>query len=42
MFIRPVILRDDKFEDLKYYSDLDLERTTQPANLPVAEPLIMR
>ena len=42
VFIRPLILRDDKFEDLKYLSQLDLELAELPPNLPVTEPLIMR
>ena len=42
VFIRPVILRDDKFEDLKYISDRDLELAEMPANFPTSEPIVMQ
>lgn len=42
VFIRPVILRDDQFEDLKYLSERDLEKAELPANLPRSEPMLMR
>ena len=42
VFIRPIILRDDEFEDLKYLSKLDLERAELPANLPSSEPMVMQ
>ncbi len=42
VFIRPVILRDDKFEDLKYLSDRDLKRTELPASYPTSQPMLMR
>jgi len=41
VFIRPVILRDDKFEDLKYLSDRDLDLAKLPSNAPKSEPLLM-
>ncbi len=41
-FIRPVILRDDQFEDLKYLSDRDLSAADLPVNLPASEPLILQ
>jgi general secretion pathway protein D len=41
VFIRPVILRDDKFEDLKYLSDRDLEEAQLPPNAPRSDPLLM-
>ena len=42
VFIRPVILRDDQFEDLKYLSERDLELAELPSNLPPCELLIMQ
>jgi general secretion pathway protein D len=41
VFIRPVILRDDQFEDLKYLSAIDLQAACLPPALPQSEPLIM-
>jgi len=38
-FIKPLVLRDDRFEDLKYISTADLARADiQPDDVPVAEP----
>jgi general secretion pathway protein D len=42
VFIRPIILRDDKFEDLKSLSDRDLEASQLPPNFPASEPVMMR
>ncbi len=42
VFIRPVILRDDKFADLKFLSDEDVRQAGVPADLPVSEPLTVR
>lgn len=42
VFLRPMILRDDQFEDLKYFSDRDLALARMPANLPASGPMIMR
>jgi general secretion pathway protein D len=42
VFIRPVILRDDQFEDLKYLSERDLKKAELPSNFPASEPFIMR
>lgn len=42
VFIRPVILRDDQFEDLKYLTDVDLHAAQLPPNLPASEPIVMR
>ena len=39
VFIRPVILRDDRFEDLKYLSERDLGTAGLPSNLPCVQPL---
>ncbi len=40
-FIRPVILRDDQFEDLKYLSDRELALANLPANAPASQMQIM-
>ena len=42
IFLRPVILRDDKFRDLKYLSDLDLTEALEPGNYPEAAPLLIK
>ena len=39
VFMRPVILRDDQFEDLKYLSSRQLEEAGLPPNFPTSEPL---
>ena len=41
-FIRPVVLRDDRFEDLKYLSQRDLEAANMPADYPAGEPMLMQ
>ncbi len=41
VFIRPVILRDDQFEDLKYLSERELDQAGVPGNLPASCPLIV-
>jgi general secretion pathway protein D len=41
VFIKPIILRDDEFEDLKFISDRDLADAKQPAALPTSSPMIM-
>lgn len=42
-FIRPVILRDDHFADLKYLSEKDLTRAQmdQPRRFPASSPMLM-
>jgi general secretion pathway protein D len=42
VFIRPVILRDDKFEDLKFLSDRDVHRAGIAGDFPASEPLMIR
>ncbi len=42
VFMRPLILRDDQFEDLKYLSAKDLEPYGLADKLPVSEPMLMR
>ena len=42
IFLRPVILRDDKFRDFKYFSERDVRRATIPGDLPSSRPMLMR
>lgn len=42
VFLRPTILRDDKFRDLKFLSDRDVQGACVPANYPRSEPILMR
>jgi type II secretory pathway component GspD/PulD (secretin) len=42
VFIRPTILRDRSFEDLKYLSDLDAADTGVDDGWPVQEPRLIR
>ncbi len=42
VFLRPVVLQDDKFRDLKFLSDEDLSCSTQPGNFPEAAPLLVK
>ena len=42
VFLRPVILRDDQFEDLKFLSEQHLGLAELPGDYPTSEPLIMR
>lgn len=42
IFLKPVILRDDKFADLKYYSERDLERAVEPGTYPASLPVLLR
>lgn len=42
VFIRPIILKDDQFEDLKYLSETDLKKAEQPSNYPASEPILLR
>ena len=41
VFIRPTILRDDKFKDLKFLSERDAECAKTPGQYPTSEPLLM-
>lgn len=41
IFIRPIILRDDDFEDLKYLSERDLAEAGLKGNFPRSEPIVM-
>jgi general secretion pathway protein D len=42
VFLRPVILRDDDFEDLKYLSEKDLAEAKLPGNYPESTPMVMQ
>jgi general secretion pathway protein D len=42
VFIRPVILRDDKFEDLKYISGKSARSADLPGDFPLSHPVPMR
>jgi general secretion pathway protein D len=39
VFIKPVILRDDKFQDLRYLSDKAVKRAEIPENYPQSRPI---
>jgi general secretion pathway protein D len=39
VFLRPVILRDDEFEDIKFMSSRQMGLADMPADLPSSEPL---
>jgi general secretion pathway protein D len=42
VFIRPVILRDDKFEDLKYLSNRAAGAASIPGDFPASDPIPLR
>lgn len=42
VFIRPVILQDDRFADLKYLSQLDMAEAGLPPEYPSSEPLLIQ
>ena len=42
VFIRPVILRDDKFEDLKYLSERKTRAADIPGDYPRSDAVLMR
>jgi general secretion pathway protein D len=41
VFIRPIVMRDDEFEDLKYLSARDNLKTKIPEDEPSSEPLVI-
>jgi len=41
VFLRPIILRDDKFQDLKYLSEADLGHAQIHGDYPHSEPMLM-
>jgi type II secretory pathway component GspD/PulD (secretin) len=42
IFLRPVILRDDKFRDLKYFSERDTVHADIATDYPASVPLLIR
>jgi general secretion pathway protein D len=42
VFLKPIILRDDKFKDLKTISEQDRQEACIPADLPQSSPLLFR
>jgi len=42
VFIRPVILQDDKFRDLQYISEQDARKACVSRDYPVSRPTWMR
>jgi general secretion pathway protein D len=42
VFIRPVVLRDDQFADLKYYSARDVDQAGIKGDYPTSEPMLIR
>jgi general secretion pathway protein D len=41
VFIRPLILRDDQFDDLKYFSQHDADEAGLPSDYPKSTPLLI-
>ncbi len=41
VFLKPIILRDDKFQDLKYLSDEDVRHAQIKGTLPQSSPIVM-
>ncbi|MEO1618554.1 MAG: secretin N-terminal domain-containing protein, partial [Planctomycetota bacterium] len=41
VFLKPTILREDRFKDLRYLSDVDLRRSGEATNFPQNAPLII-
>ncbi|MEM8738829.1 MAG: secretin N-terminal domain-containing protein [Planctomycetota bacterium] len=41
VFLRPVILRDDRFADLKFYSQRDIERAGVTPDYPSSKPMLV-
>ncbi len=42
VFLRPMILRDDKFKDLKFLSETDTSKAQLQGQYPSSEPILMR
>lgn len=42
VFLRPIILRDDQFEDLKFVSERDMRAAGMPVGMPSSAPLPIR
>ncbi len=41
VFLKPVILREDKFKDLRYLSDVSLRSSSEASNFPQTSPLLI-
>lgn len=41
LFIRPRILRDSQFRDLRYLSDMDVQATEVPGDVPQSRPMLI-
>ncbi|MCA9065096.1 MAG: hypothetical protein KDA96_18635 [Planctomycetaceae bacterium] len=42
VFLRPIILRDDKFRDLMYFSERDTSESRTPGTYPFSSPVLVR
>lgn len=42
VFLKPIILREDKFKDLRFLSDSSLQKAERPGNFPTNEPLTIK
>ncbi len=42
VFIKPIILRDDKFKDLRFLSELERNRASLPDDFPSSGPVLIR
>ncbi len=42
VFIKPIILRDDKFRDLRFLSDLERRNAIIPNDYPTSQPVLIR
>ncbi len=42
VFLKPVILREDKFKDLRFVSDRELAKACEPGNFPETPPLLLK
>ena len=42
VFIKPIILRDDKFKDLRVLSSIERREAELPSDLPYSEPVLIR
>jgi len=42
VFLRPIVLRDDQFKDLRFYSERDGEAAGIPGDYPKSEPLLLQ
>jgi general secretion pathway protein D len=42
VFLKPVILRDDKFRELRYLSDKDLNCAGCKQNFPISQPMLVK